>query len=231
MEYWRSKLVNQAFMKHLPQLAIAALLCTALGTAQAGTMYRYKDDNGRTVISNTVPSDASRRGYQILNSQGRVEKTVDPAPTDEEIAKRAKQQQQQQRAESQREADAQLLRTYSHPDDAVRALRRKLQELQSLVQLKRGNIAVLDSQLQEQQSKAADLERAGRDVPDNLTTRIERLQSQKRDIEQEIRQQNMETDRIRRTFENKIERLETLTGEKRSLELTPSDTAANTDAQ
>ncbi|TBW52211.1 DUF4124 domain-containing protein [Marinobacter halodurans] len=214
-------------MKHLPHLALAVLLCTSLGAAQAGTMYRYKDDNGRTVISNTVPSDASKRGYQILNAQGRVEKTVDPAPTKEELAERAQEKQQEKRAEQQREEDAQLLRTYSHPDDAVRALRRKLQELQSLVQLKRGNIAVIESQLQEQQSKAADLERAGREVPDTLTTRIERLQSQKRDIEREIQQQDMETDRIRHSFEDKIERLEALTGEKRSLELTPEDTGAN----
>lgn len=201
------------------------LLCAGLATtpALASNMYRYKDDNGRMVISNTVPSDASRRGYQILNSQGRVVDEVEPAPTDEELAERAAEEARKKAAEAQRVEDAKLLRSYSGPDDAVRALRRKLQELQSLVQLKRGNISAVESQLEEQQSKAADLERAGRNVPESLTTRIERLQSQKRDIEQEIQQQNMETNSIRQTFEQKIKRLEIITGEERTLELDVPD--------
>lgn len=186
-------------------------------------MYRYKDDNGRMVISNTVPSESSTRGYEILNGQGRVVDVVEPAPTAEEIAAREAEKQRKAQAEKQREADAELLRTFSHPDDAVRALRRKLQELESLVQLKRGNISVIESQLEEQQSKAADLERAGREVPENLTTRIERLHAQIREIEKEIAVQNMETQAIRETYEKKVERLEAITGEKRTLSLEPQN--------
>lgn len=212
-------------MRHVPRLALAVAVCASLATssALASTMYRYKDDNGRMVISNTVPSESSTRGYEILNGQGRVVDVVEAAPTAEEIAAREAEKKRNALAEKQREEDAELLRTFSHPDDAVRALRRKLQELESLVQLKRGNISVIESQLEEQQSKAADLERAGREVPENLTTRIERLHAQIREIEKEIGVQNMETQAIRETYEQKIERLETITGEKRTLSLEPQD--------
>ncbi|WP_264766197.1 DUF4124 domain-containing protein [Marinobacter fonticola] len=196
-------------------------------------MYRYKDDNGRLVISNTVPSENSTRGYEILNSRGRVVDVVEPAPTEEELAAREAEKQRMAQAQKRRQSDADLLRTFSHPDDAVRALQRKLQELDSLVQLKRGNISVIESQLEEQQSKAADLERAGREVPENLLTRIDRLRSQIREIEKEIAVQNMETQAIREAYEEKIERLETITGEKRTLLLEaasgigPSSSAGN----
>ncbi|WP_165857554.1 DUF4124 domain-containing protein [Marinobacter sp. JSM 1782161] len=215
-------------MRHPSSLTFALLFCGVFGasSALASTMYRYKDDNGRMVMSNTVPSDATKHGYEVLNSQGRVVKVVPPAPTEEELKARAQAEQRKQAAERQREADEELLRIYSHPDDAVRALNRKLQERHSLVQLKRGNIAVIDSQLEEQQGKAADLERAGRKIPDNLKTRIERLQSQKRELEQEINKQDQETAKIRESYEAKIQRLEQITGESRTVELHTAETRA-----
>ena len=221
-------------MRHFQRLALAAAVCVSLATSStlASTMYRYKDGNGRMVISNTVPSENSTRGYEILNAQGRVVDVVEPAPTPEEIAAREAEKKRKVQAEKQREEDAELLRTFSHPDDAVRALRRKLQELESLVQLKRGNISVIESQLEEQQGKAADLERAGREVPENLTTRIERLHAQIREIEKEISIQNVETEAIRDTYEQKIERLEAITGQTRTLPLEPqSDPIAQESSQ
>ena len=151
---------------------------------------------------------------------------IAPAPTEEELADRDAQKKRKQALEEQRREDAELLRTFSHPDDAVKALRRKLQELESISQLKRGNISVIESQLQEQQSKAADLERSGREVPDNLRNRIDRLRSQILDIEREISAQSQETQSIREAFEDKIERLEELTGQERTLELNPPTTSS-----
>lgn len=51
-------------------------------------MYRYTDENGQIVISSTIPQEASRRGYDILSKNGRVIETIDPEPTEEEIAAR-----------------------------------------------------------------------------------------------------------------------------------------------
>ncbi|MAA66411.1 MAG: hypothetical protein CL581_16770 [Alteromonadaceae bacterium] len=215
-------------MRHLPRLALAAVILASLvsTSATASTMYRYKDSNGRMVISNTVPSESTTRGYEILNDKGRVIQVIAPAPTEEELADRDAQKKRKQALEEQRREDAELLRTFSHPDDAVKALRRKLQELESISQLKRGNISVIESQLQEQQSKAADLERSGREVPDNLRNRIDRLRSQILDIEREISAQSQETQSIREAFEDKIERLEELTGQERTLELNPPTTSS-----
>lgn len=218
-------------MRHLSRLALAATIFASLvsTSATASTMYRYKDNNGRMVISNTVPSENTTRGYEILNDKGRVVQVIDAAPTEEELADRDAQKKRNRVLEEQRREDAELLRTFSHPDDAVKALRRKLQELESISQLKRGNISVIESQLQEQQSKAADLERSGREVPDNLRARIDRLRSQILDIEREISAQNLETSSIRDAFEEKIDRLEELTGQQRTLELNPSTPGADKD--
>ena len=190
-------------------------------------MYRYKDDNGQMVISNTVPQEASTRGYEILNSQGRVVECVDAAPTEEELRQRSEQERKQQEAEAQRDRDKALLRRYRHPNDAVRALHRKIEELEGLIQLKRGNISVIESQLDTEQSRAADLERSGREIPDATLDKIERLQTQIQDIEGEIATQAGEIEQIREDYREDIERLELITDQERTLPLEPEPTKTN----
>ncbi|MFC4260757.1 DUF4124 domain-containing protein [Marinobacter lacisalsi] len=205
-------------------LAASCLLMSSLTDAR---MYRYKDDNGRMVISNTVPQEASTRGYEILNNQGRVVERIAPAPTEEELRQRAEEERRQQEAEEQRVRDKALLRRYRHPDDAVRALHRKIDELEGLIQLKRGNISVIESQLDAEQSRAADLERSGREIPEGTLSKIERLQSQIQDIEAEIAVQNREIEQIRKSFREDIERLEVITEQERTLPLETESAGAN----
>jgi len=122
--------------------AAAVMALSLVGTAEAA-MYRYTDENGRMVISNTIPQEATKRGYDILGNNGRVVETIPPAPTDEEIAAREAEKQRQKELAAQQEQDRQLLKRYSHPDQAVRAMYRKTRELEGLIQLKRGNISVI----------------------------------------------------------------------------------------
>ncbi len=184
-------------------------------------MYRYVDKSGQMVISNTVPQEASTRGYDILNAQGRVIETVAPAPTEADLAERAARKAREKTAQKQLLNDTKLLRRYSHPDDVVRAMHRKLNEMQSLSQLKQGNISVIVNQLNEEQSRAADMERSGREIPEAALSKIDRLQSQVRDIEREIAIQNSEVELLRKQFIRDIRRLEEITGKERTLSLDP----------
>lgn len=203
----------------------SAALALTLGLVSAANaaMYRYTDENGQVVISNTIPQEATKRGYDILGNSGRVVETVPPAPTEEEIAAREAEKQRQKAAEMQREQDRQLLKRYSHPDQAVRAMHRKIRELEGLIQLKRGNISVISSQLDSEQSRAANIERSGGTIPDAMLEKIRRLESQIRDLEREINIQSQEIDELRAEFEADIQRLEEVTGETRTLTLDTVD--------
>lgn len=206
-------------------LPSALLLSVALGLSApaAAQLYRYTDENGQLVIGNTIPHDAVKRGYDILSNSGRVIETIPPAPTPEEIAAREAEKQRQQELERQRQEDAQLLKRYSHPDQAVKAMHRKIRELEGLIQLKRGNISVISSQLDNEQSRAANMERAGQTIPDATLEKIRRLESQIRDIEREITSQRQELSDIREAFIKDIERLERITEKQRTLPLDPPE--------
>ncbi|MEX2474768.1 DUF4124 domain-containing protein [Marinobacter sp.] len=208
------------FLTRFSLVASASFLLLAATVVDA-RMYRYTDENGQTAISNTVPQDASRRGYDILNSQGRLIESVEPAPTEEEIAAREAEKEREQERQRQQEQDQKLLKRFSHPDEAVRAMHRKIGELEGLNQLKRGNISVIVSQLDNEETRAADMERSGREVPEATLDKIRRLESQVRDIEREIASQNAEIRSLKDDYEADIKRLEEVTGEERTLSLEP----------
>ena len=199
----------------------ALLLVVAMGASLPANaqMYRYTDAQGQVVISNTIPQEATKRGYDILGSNGRVVETVPPAPTEEEIAARKAEKKRQQERERQREQDELLLKRYSHPDQAVEAMHRKVREMNGLIQLKRGNIQVISSQLNNEQSRAADMERAGRDISQATLDKIRRLESQIDEIEQDIASQRQDIVELKKTYRKDIQRLEVITDKERTLPL------------
>ena len=206
-----------------PVVAGVAAFGLLFAAGAQATMYRYTDENGRLVISNTIPQEATKRGYDILSNNGRVVETVAPAPTAEEIAAREAEKERQKQLEIQQEQDRLLLKRFSHPDQAVRAMHRKIRELEGIIQLKRGNISVISSQLDSEQSRAADMERAGRDIPETTLEKIRRLEAQIRDIEREISAQRQDIGEMKKAYEADIKRLEEITGETRTLPLEPEE--------
>lgn len=222
-------------MQYPKRLSLAAaVLATILGSSAANAnTYRYTDDNGQMVISNTVPQEAVKRGYQILNQQGRVIKEVPPALTEDEIAAREARKKEKKRQEEQSKQDAMLLKRFSGPDSAVKAMHRKTEELESLIQLKQGNISVLESQLQNEQSRAADMERQGREVPQGVQQKINRLEDQIGELEAEIAGQRSDIEATRQEFLKDIRRLEQITDKERTLPLTrnQSETAGSDNGQ
>lgn len=137
--------------------------------APAVELYRYVDDRGVVVLNrHGVPPQHIGRGYQVLSEQGRVIREVPPAPTAEEF-------EQLQADKARALADAQLLRLYASVKDVERAEARRLAELDSVIGLTQGNLSALRDQQESLQRQAADHERAGRTVPDNLLKQINNL--------------------------------------------------------
>lgn len=146
----------------------------------ATEMYRYTNAQGVTVIDRQgVPSEFIAKGYEVLNDQGRVVRVVPPAPTPEELQKLLA---DRERANS----DAQLLRLYSSPEDVDRARARKLAELDGLIGVATGNLQAARLQQANLQKQAADQERAGRQVPEQLLGQIVSQRDEQVRLKQQI---------------------------------------------
>lgn len=204
--------------KHLTtSLFMFSLIGTSVisATSAHAGMYRYTDENGQVVIGSSIPQEATQRGYDILNSNGRVVTIIAPAPTEQELAERSAEQQRQDALEHQRGQDRKLLKRFSHPDQVRNAMDRKIHELEGLISLKKGNITVISGQLNAEQSRAANLERSGRKIPEATLEKIRRLETQILDIEQEIEIQSQDIQTQREIYEIDIRRLQQLTNGKK----------------
>ncbi len=186
-------------------------MLTFAGTAAADSsvrFYRYVDAKGVTVLDRQgVPSDLISKGYEVLNDQGRVIQVVAPAPSLEE----------RQRAladKARASTDAQLLRLYSTPEDVDRAKARKLAELDGVITVARGNLASLKTQQGNLQGQAADMERAGKQVPDHLVAQIENIKAEQVGVEADIQRYVVGRKQAEASFDADRARLLTLLGPK-----------------
>jgi len=161
---------------------LTALASPFAGAADAPPMvyYRYVDSHGVMVMDRQgVPPEYVAKGYQVVNTQGRVVQTVPPAPTAEEIRK-------QQAATAQAAADDQLLHTYPSLNELDHAKVRRLAEVDAMVALANGNLQTLKVQQDGLQAQAADVERNGHPVPAELLEQIKGVQAQRADTNARI---------------------------------------------
>jgi len=194
------------------------LAASYISNAHAGNLYRYKDENGVTVLGLNVPPHLVRHGYDILSNSGRLIESVPPALTAEQIADRDNKEAEQVRQaianKKQKEQDLALLKLYSHPNDAVRVLKRKLQDIDDFISLKNGNITVVKGQLEQETTKAANLERTGKKVSDGILNKIDQQKGKIIEIEKEISVKRAEIPVLTKDFDKIITRLEAITKKK-----------------
>ena len=172
------------------QLLLAVFVATVLSQAAAAAQpskadssveyYRYTDSQGRVVLSRQgVPTEYISKGYEVLNDGGRVIRVVPPAPSLEERKRLAEEK-------AKAKSDAQLLRIYSEPADVERARDRKLAELDGTISVAQSNLLSLRTQQANLQAKAAEFERAGRQVPEHLLVQIDNLKAEQASVEKSI---------------------------------------------
>ncbi|AJQ93127.1 hypothetical protein [Gynuella sunshinyii] len=160
-------------MKSGKQLVCIVVFMTAGWTA-AANLYRYTDQNGTLVLESMIPPEFVSKGYEILNEQGQVLKVVPPAPSAEELAKKKA---EQERLEMQSARDAELMKLYRSPEDVDRAKASWMSRLDVEIKLKRNQLTIRQTELDELRSQAASLERVNKPIPEALLQQMQEVQS------------------------------------------------------
>lgn len=192
-------------------LSCAALtLMMVSSLSVAGDLYRYVDDHGVVVLGRQVPPQFVARGYEVLDSNGRVKQVVPAAPSAEERQARrlALEAQKKQDAE-----DATLLRLYSSLADLDRAQARQLQQLDNQIAVARANIAELQTEREELRAQAADQERAGRKVDKAILDQLQAVDSETRLQQQRIERTEGEIAAVKADYAAQRSRLSLLLGD------------------
>ncbi|MFT5483525.1 MAG: hypothetical protein ACI9GW_002182 [Halieaceae bacterium] len=196
-------------------LFLASLFLAGSAWSQVGKyMYRYTNADGVVVIEYHMPPEAVRFGYEILYSDGTLYRRIGRALTDEEIVNRTvadkRKELEEIEVERLRRWDESLLLRYSSVEDIESARERTLGNLKIAVSILLSNVRSLNQQVESNQSKAADIERTGGDVPEGIISNIESYRSQIADAEQSIVERNAEMDAVIGEFQLDIERFQHL---------------------
>ncbi|HEX4937369.1 MAG TPA: DUF4124 domain-containing protein [Candidatus Kapabacteria bacterium] len=194
------------------KVLLAMLLAVLVGTdaMAAVRMYRYENAQGVKVIDYQVPPEYVSKGYEVLNSQGRVIEVVPRSLTPQELMAKMKDEKRKLDEARQAEEDKKLLTIFSSPADAERARDRKLEAIDAYINITKGNILKLKDDFNYTQAQAAERERAGQAVPDFQLEKIESLQRQISQAEEAILEKEKEKVVIRAEYGKHIERLREL---------------------
>ncbi|MFM7784766.1 MAG: hypothetical protein ACKPE6_09020 [Gammaproteobacteria bacterium] len=162
-------------------LALAACLAPSPAGAEE-RFYRYENGEGVTVIDDHVPPQFAPKGYAILSGTGRVIEVIPRALTaaerEDTNGEVVKARLRREEEEKQRHFDETLLTRYSSFEDITAGRTRRINEIIVRIEMTKGSIANLKGQLEARQQEAADLERAGREVPKEYTDTIEALRGE-----------------------------------------------------
>lgn len=192
-------------------LAVLAGAAGAMAGPNDPRWFRYHDDKGQPVVTDTVTPEHMARGYEELNSRMQPLRRVEgrrALTPEEEAAARAKREADAQRARD----DKQLLRLYSAPADAERQRNRQLDALQVRVDFATNQLNTTRQRRAAEAQRAATFERKGKPVPAEIKNSIASLDKQLQGNQAELDAHKAEQAKVQAEFEPVIQRLAELTG-------------------
>ena len=165
------------------RLSIALIMSLSLvnvSYAQELTYYRVINEKGTMELKSALTPAEVKRGYVIVTLSGHIVKEVPAELNDEEYAqlsdeRKAHDLKTQQENESRLKNESLLLR-YSNVEDLTSERKRKLAEFDVRISILRSNMMSLKDQVERQQSRAANIERTGREVPAVIRNNIDELE-------------------------------------------------------
>lgn len=160
-------------------LVLALFSCSIVN---ADNLYRYKNNEGGTVVDWHVPAKFAGRGYEVLNPLGEVIEVVPRQLSNSELNDKDLVERLQRSAEAERarlaEWDRFLLLRYSTVDDIDAARDRALRELKIRLSILTSNQRVARGRLETALSRLADLERRGEIASDEALAAVDALRSE-----------------------------------------------------
>lgn len=192
----------------------AVMLLLASHLQAAGQLYRYVNEKGVKVIDDAIPPEFVSKGYDIILEDGTLLRRVPRQLSKEELELRnteeSRQRLREEEAEQMRAWDKSLMLRYSSIEDIEAAQTRALRDLQIRISIQKSNLITIKAQIEREQQRAADIERNGREVPEELTKTIDSLRREVEDTEQSIQLRRQEIEAVKESYQRDMDRFSTL---------------------
>ena len=170
-------------------MSLGACVVLLLVSVSAHSYFRYVDENGKLVLSQTIPNERVRYGYDVLDQNGNLIERVEPQLTESQYQRKLELEAAQQECLMKLDRTHKL---YQSAGDIDYAEGQALKSLENRVSNTRANLTMAQNQLLEFESTAAQLDLAGKVIPDALLDNIARAKFQVDNLGQEITRRSAE---------------------------------------
>jgi hypothetical protein len=183
------------------------------GQAMAG-LYKWVDESGTVHYGDRVPPQYAEKEQKRLNEQGITVEVRERAKTSEELAEERRlariQAETDELRREQALRDRILLDTFSNEDEIIMTRNGKVSAIDAIIRVTLGRIEGLRGRLTELTTRAANLERSGKPVPETLHQDIRSARQQIEDNEAYIVQKEREQQATSAKYEADIKRFREL---------------------
>lgn len=209
------------------RLFVMTVTLLAFSPAYAASFKCWTNNEGVRECGNVIPPEYAQKKSETVNQYGVTVETQKRAKTREELAAEAAQQEEQRRLEEEEEKrrkedearqreqarkDRVLTATFTSVSEIIASRDRKTQAIDANIEITRLSISGIEDNMNDLKKRAANLERAGKPVPDDLIADIELLQSQIDEKESYIEAKQDEKEKLIEKYEADIERFKELKG-------------------
>lgn len=180
----------------------------ALNTAHAEALFfRIVNEAGTVELKSQLTPEEAKRGYSVVTLGGHVVETVKPELTAEQIAAQSAEEQAERAQQAQKAYDEALMLRFASMLDFETEQRRKLSDFDTRISILRNNLAAHKEKLDNQQQRAASIERKGHKVPESISKRIAELERKIHETNASIQQRIAEKAEVAKQYEEDGERL------------------------
>ncbi len=195
-------------------LILFACLLLASKSIFAMQLFRYKNEQGTLVINNHIPAKYAASGYEIIDKNARIIKTVLPQLTTEEYRIKASKNAEQEkllRAKKKKDNyDLSLLKRFSFTSDIKAEQRRKADELNVRVTILKSNLRSVRTEVDTEYGKAAQKERNSTKISQQVKDHIKQLEKQILSTESLLQKHEHDIFELNKEYERAIRRFKEL---------------------
>jgi len=174
----------------------------------------WRNNLGIRECGSVVPPEYSQQRIEVINERGVVVKVIEAAKSPEELAQEREQKRLQEADEAVRKEqarlDAILLNAYTTERDLILARDNNLKSAKGQIDISKGNLRIMQTSLDEMQSRAANYERGGKQPPESLVKEIETLQKQISQKSASVENQESNLKILEERFESDLQRFRQL---------------------
>jgi hypothetical protein len=164
----------------------------------AAELYRYYNQQGVLVTTDTPPPDAATNDYEVVNESGRLLRIVSALDRDAELSR------------NQSKRDNYLLSSFSSVNEIQSLKERKVQLLMREIEQLENNLAALATRENKIYFDAANIELSGEVVPASVSQQLQLLEGARVELTDTLAQRREEHAALEKLYKGYISRFRLL---------------------